>query len=137
MYIWTWKEDYILRDILVRNIIGLSLGFIFILGFVLVEFATVILSISFIGAYVFILGLDLFIKSGFLIGLKNLLDFNKNDIVYYGEKYKIDIKVYGMTCAIFGLWIISCVWQRYYNRGNRFGLKVVKNSNDTLEDKLT
>ncbi|CAO3633290.1 unnamed protein product [Mucor hiemalis] len=132
IYIWTWKEDYVIQNILIRNIIGLSLGFLFILGFVLIEFATVILSISFIGSYVFVLGLDLFIKSGFVIGLKNILDFNRHlhrgvYLDFSKEQYMIDMKVYGMMCAVLGLWIVSTTWQRYYNRGNRFGLRVIEN----------
>lgn len=140
IYIWSWKEDYVIQNILIRNIIGLSLGFLFILGFVLIEFATVILSISFIGSYIFVLGLDLFIKSGFVIGLKNILDFNKHYhhgkyLDFSKEQYAIDIKVYGMMCAVLGLWIVSTTWQRYFNRGNRFGLRVIENTNNTLKIK--
>lgn len=150
LFIWTWKEDFILQDILARNIIGLALGFIFILGFVLIEFATVILSTSLIGAYTFVFGLDLFVKSGFFIGLKTILDFNRHleednnyrDASYAGPMddsskfyahYNIDTKVHGMLFAVIGLWIVSTIWQRHYNSGNRFGLRVIMNSNDTLK----
>lgn len=153
LYIWTWREDFILQDILARNIIGLALGFIFILGFVLVEFATVILSTSLIGAYAFVSGFDLFVKTGFLIGLKNILDFNRhlgenNNYIdastdklmdepskFYAH-YTINTKVHGMLAAVVGLWIVSTIWQRFYNSGNRFGLRVIKNSNDTLKAKF-
>ncbi|KAI7872629.1 uncharacterized protein EV154DRAFT_556467 [Mucor mucedo] len=153
LYIWTWREDFILQDILARNIIGLALGFIFILGFVLVEFATVILSTSLIGAYAFIFGLDLFVKTGFLIGFKNILDFNRHltgnhdyidastakpmdEASRFYAHYTINTKVYGMLAAVVGLWMVSSIWQRYYNSGNRFGLRVIKNSNDTLKAKF-
>lgn len=153
LYIWTWREDFILQDILARNIIGLALGFIFILGFVLVEFATVILSTSLIGAYAFVFGLDLFVKTGFLIGFKNILDFNRHltknhdyidasttkpmdEASKFYAHYTINTKVYGMLTAVVGLWLVSTIWQRYYNSGNRFGLRVIKNSNDTLKAKF-
>lgn len=154
LFIWTWKEDFILKDILARNIIGLALGFIFILGFVLVEFATVILSTSLIGAYTFVFGLDLFINSGFFVGFKNILDFDRHlqepntfvdasvvkplddSSTHFYAHYTINTKVHGMLFAVIGLWVISTFWQRYYNGGNRFGLRVVINTNDSLKTKF-
>lgn len=154
IYIWSWKEDFVFTSILARNIIGLAIVFVFILGFVLVEFVTIILSTSFIGAYVFILGLDLFIETGFLIGFKNILDFNRHlleggENVYvdaaiekptgswdFYARYKITMAVNSMLCGVMGLWILSTFWQRYYNKGRRFGLNVLINTNDTLKDKF-
>ncbi|KAI9255376.1 hypothetical protein EDC94DRAFT_523899 [Helicostylum pulchrum] len=127
---------------------------VFLLGFVFCEFVTVILSTSFMGAYIFILGLDFFLQTGFLIGFKNLLDFDRhlihgNDHVYVDAaiedpknslnryaRYTIDTDVNGMLCAVLGLWILSTLWQRYYNRGRRFGLRVLINSNDSLKEKF-
>jgi hypothetical protein len=131
-FILSWKQDFILTHILARNMIGLALGSLFTLGFVVIEFATVILSLSLIGAYVFVLGLDLFIKTGFLIGLTNILYFNHPPSIPE-TKYTLDVKVYGMLFSVLGLWIVSSVWQRYYNKGDRFGLRVIKNTNNTLK----
>ncbi|KAG2232181.1 hypothetical protein BDF21DRAFT_407551 [Thamnidium elegans] len=154
IYIWTWKEDFVFTNILARNIIGLAIGFVFILGFVLIEFVTIILSTSFIGAYVFVLGLDLFIKTGFLIGFKNILDFNRHlqeggGNVYvdaaierpyssseFYAHYTINTAVNSMLCGVMGLWILSTFWQRYYNYGRRFGLRVIINTNDSLKAKF-
>lgn len=148
LFIWGWKEDFMLQNILARQIIGLGLGFLFILGFVLVEFATIILSLSFMGAYIFILGLDLFMKTGFVIGFRNILYFDRHQYRQGGyldapvklpitdwtdANYKLDTKVYGMLCAVFGLWIVATAWQRWFNRGSRFGLRVIENTNNTLK----
>ncbi|EIE91252.1 hypothetical protein RO3G_15963 [Rhizopus delemar RA 99-880] len=65
-----------------------------------IEFAAVIICMSFLGSYLFILGLDLFIETGFSNSIIKLLQMRSPEKI----KYIIDYKVYGMLGGIFGLW---------------------------------
>lgn len=129
MYIWSWKEDFVIQHALIRQLTSLSIALVFTVTAMVIEFAAVIICMSFLGSYLFILGLDLFIETGFSNSIIKLLQMRSPEKI----KYRIDYKVYGMLGGIFGLWVIACVWQRYFNRGKRFGLRVIKNSNNTLK----
>lgn len=129
LFVWCWRDDFIIRYTLTRHLVSLSITLVFTLSVVVIEFIAVIVSMSFIGAYLFVLGLDVFVQTGFSKGIEDILTFRP----YYKTTYHIDLRVYGMLCSVLGLWIIASVWQMCFNRGKRFGLHVVKNSNDTLK----
>lgn len=137
VFVWAWKDNFIIEIFLIRNIVGLALALIFMLALVFIERATVIVSTSFIGAFAFICGLELLLKTGFLVGILTLFGFEKSKNIRTGfnavDKYKVNMAVIGMLAGIAGLWLIAVVWQRFYNRGKRFGVRTIVNSNDTLE----
>ncbi|KAI9351036.1 hypothetical protein BD770DRAFT_461381 [Pilaira anomala] len=140
IFVWAWKDNFIVENMLIRNIIGLVLGLIFMLALVFIEHATVIISTSFLGAFAFVCGLELLLNTGLLVGIMTLFDFEKSKNVRTGikalDEYKVNMNVTGMLSGIAGLWFIAIVWQRFYNRGKRFGVRTVVNSNDTLEDEF-
>ncbi|OAD05300.1 hypothetical protein MUCCIDRAFT_80391 [Mucor lusitanicus CBS 277.49] len=77
IYIYCWHTDFFLQNIFYRTLFTLSLVVAFILGLIFLEFATVILSMAMVGAYMLALGIDLFVRTGLVKSLEVLLDFNQ------------------------------------------------------------
>ncbi|CAO0800259.1 unnamed protein product [Mucor circinelloides] len=76
IYVCCWHADFFLQNIFHRTLFTLSFVVAFILGLIFMEFATVIISMAMVGAYMLALGIDLFVKTGLVKGLEVLLDFN-------------------------------------------------------------
>ncbi|KAG1445722.1 hypothetical protein G6F56_009816 [Rhizopus delemar] len=127
-FIWSWRENFMIEQVLLRHLASLSVALFFTLTVMIVEFAAVIISMSFLGAWLFIFGLDLFLQTGFSNSILQLLIKARKE-----PRYVIDLKVYGMLSGVLGLWFVACVWQRFFNRGKRFGLRVIENTNNTLK----
>ncbi|KAI9478509.1 MAG: hypothetical protein EXX96DRAFT_571181 [Benjaminiella poitrasii] len=149
IYSCSWQDNFTIPNIYYRSLLGFGIVILFILGYVFLETLTVHLSLAFTGAYIFILGLDLMVDTGFRHGLAILSDFNqaRNSQYYHhvnsftrrgivaatkGVSYHVEWKVQSMLGAVIGLTILSMTWQRYMYKGKRFGLCIVLNSNDTL-----
>jgi hypothetical protein len=146
IYICCWQEDFFLQNIFHRTLFVLSLVVAFILGLIFLEFATVIVSMAIVGAYILTLGVDLFVKTGFVKSLEVILDFNPErnaNSRYHLNKmglgkrsapgnYDPDWKTHYTLGGIIVLVCLSALFQAWYNKGNRFGLRVIRNSNDTL-----
>lgn len=111
------------------------------------EFATVIISMAMVGAYMLALGIDLFVKTGLVKGLEVLLDFNPernanskyhlNKMGLIGKRsapgeYNPDWKTHVTMGCMIAVVCLSALFQAWFNKGNRFGLRVIRNSNDTL-----
>ncbi|KAI9272444.1 hypothetical protein BY458DRAFT_421171, partial [Sporodiniella umbellata] len=65
-----------------------------------VEFATVITSLSFLGAWIFVFGLDLLLQTGFSNCAVQLLLNSEKKHLYY----TINTKVYAMLTSVLALW---------------------------------
>lgn len=124
IFVWCWRADHILYNVYARQFtsVGFSVGGI--LGVQLFEYLTVNLSTSFLGAFCFVLGLDLAVQTGYVNGPRSVLDFNP----HHQRKipYVATNKVYAMLGSVLAIWLIGTIWQVWYNRGRRFGLNVVK-----------
>ena len=83
-----------------------------------IERYVVLFSTSFTGSFIFIVGIDFLSHSGYIAGIKSVLDRNEMHRV----KYTIDKKVYGMMAVIIVLFLISLGWQYFYNRNRGFGV---------------
>ncbi|CAG8486346.1 6391_t:CDS:2 [Ambispora gerdemannii] len=89
-----------------------------IAGFLLMFFfknIMIILSTAFIGAYSIILGLDMFVRTGFKESVRLFMDGN-HDIVYNATW-----KVYLMLAALLALFILGSIFQWSYHRDRHFG----------------
>ncbi|KAI9267973.1 hypothetical protein BDA99DRAFT_504536 [Phascolomyces articulosus] len=120
LFILCWREDLVITQNVARAcfLVAISLffaGVVFFAERYLVLFAT-----SFTGAFIFIVGIDLLSHSGYIAGLKSILDQNP----LHRVKYTIDRKVYAMMAVIIVLFLISIGWQFFYNRGRDFGVNV-------------
>lgn len=123
IFIWCWKEDYILLNVYARQFTSVGFAVGGILLALVCEFVTVVLSTSFIGAYCFMFALDLIIHGGMVDGPRFMLDFRPR--IQEKHLYHVTQKVYAMLGGILGLWVMSMIWQLAYNRGRRFGVNIV------------
>ncbi|OBZ90752.1 hypothetical protein A0J61_01202 [Choanephora cucurbitarum] len=145
LFICGWREDFVIQNFVYRSILALALMTLFVFGLVFTEFIAIVLSTSWIGSCMIGLGIDLLIQTGFVDGLLTLLDFNakRNSENQYHlnqflvkrfapNQYHPDWKVQSLMGGIIGLCLVSSVFQGWFNRGNRFGLNVIRNTNDTI-----
>lgn len=122
IFIFSWRPDHILLNVYARQFTGLGFAIAGILAMYLIEFVTVITSISFLGSYSFIIALDLLIHTGFINGPRSMLDANPHHHV----QYQLSTRIYAMLGGVLGLWLAGAVWHLWFNRGRRFGLDLVK-----------
>lgn len=104
---------------------GVVLGILIILA----ESYTVIFCTAFTGAYLFILGLDLFIHTGLINAFLSIFDGNRNHV----NVYIIRTPVYVMLAFVIVLTLGSFGWQYYWNvisKKKQFGINVEEKSGD-------
>jgi hypothetical protein len=146
IFICCWREDFLIPNLCHRSILLFVLWLLFSLGVVFFEFVTVITSMGFVGSYILFVGVDLFVRTGFTVALETILDFNiernrasryhinsfqKRGIPPY---YNPDWKSRSMMGGVLVICVLSIAWQFWFNKGNRFGLRIIRNSNDTLHN---
>lgn len=91
----------------------------------LLERYIIIFATSFVGAYLFVFGLDLFVHTGFINGFRMILDHNS----WHHVQYMINVNVYLMLGSIIVLTLMAGGWQYYWNvmKLHRFfGINVVE-----------
>lgn len=81
----------------------------------------ILFSTSFTGAYIFIIGIDFLVHTGYLAGIKRILDHNP----LHEVTYTITGKVKAMLAVTIVLAVLSLGWQFLYNRHRAFGVNVV------------
>lgn len=90
----------------------------------LLESYIIIFATSFTGAYLFMLGLDFFVHTGFINAILLIYDGNSN----HYNAYIMNRPVYIMLAFVAVLCVISFIWQYYWNvyKNQRyFGINVV------------
>jgi len=115
LFILAWRSDGLIHSnagriafIVVLTILGLLLACFF-------KNTLIILATAFIGAYAIILGIDLFVKTGFAQSVRAFLDRN-ND-----TPYTTNTKVYLMLAGMVGFFIVGSLFQFRYHRNYQFG----------------
>ncbi|KAI8637499.1 hypothetical protein BD408DRAFT_447583 [Parasitella parasitica] len=146
LYFCCWSENFFFPNIFHRTLFTFGVIFLFILGLVFLEYATVIVSLALVGVHMLAVGIDLYVKTGFLKGIEVLLDFNQErnlhsklqlNTLKFGKRsapgvYHPDWKTHTMMGIMIAVFFLSVVLQAWMNKGNRFGLRIIRNSNDTL-----
>lgn len=125
IFILSWKDNLVITNNVARICFIIGVAIIAGVSVFLLERYIIIFATSFIGAYLFIFGLDLFVHTGFINGFRIILDHNW----WHNVQYMIDVHVYLMLGAVILLTLISCGWQYYWNvmRLHRFfGINVVE-----------
>lgn len=105
---------------------------------VLAESYVVIFATAFTGAYLFILGLDLFIHTGLINAFLSIFDGNK----YHTNIYIIKTPTYVMLAFVIIILLASFIWQYYWNvisRKREFGVEIEekKVEETKVEEKIT
>ncbi|KAI8990988.1 hypothetical protein BDF20DRAFT_842072 [Mycotypha africana] len=123
VFILSWKENLVIQIPVARICFIIGMGVIFGILLILAESYIVIFCTAFTGAYLFILGLDLFIHTGLINAFLSIFDGNKNHV----NIYIIRMQVYVMLAFVIIIMLISFAWQYYWNvysRKKRFGIHV-------------
>ncbi|GBC01196.1 hypothetical protein RclHR1_00410023 [Rhizophagus clarus] len=115
LFILAWRSDGLIHSNAGRIIFIVALA---ILGLLLACFfknSLIILGTAFIGAYAIILGIDLFVRTGFAQSVRAFLDRNDD------TPYATNTKVYLMLAGMLGFFIVGSLFQFSYHRNIQFG----------------
>lgn len=121
VFILSWRSDLV-----ITNLIGRSC---FLGGMALVAGAAtyfmsrkmIFFSTSFVGAYIFMFGVDCLSRTGFIAGPQAMLNRNPNHRV----EYVVSTWIYVMLAMIILMFLISLVWQMIFNAAHHIGLHIV------------
>ncbi|CDS03828.1 hypothetical protein LRAMOSA06783 [Lichtheimia ramosa] len=124
VYIMSWRENLVIQIKVARICFIIGMGVIMIILVVLVESYAIVFATSFTGAYLFILGLDFFVHTGFINAMLLIFDDNPN----HYNVYIMNRPVIVMLAFVTVLTLFSAGWQYYWNfiKNKRFfGINVV------------
>ncbi|KAI8343181.1 hypothetical protein BC941DRAFT_410630 [Chlamydoabsidia padenii] len=125
VFIMSWKESLVIQIKVARICFTVGLGVVLAFAVYLLEMYILIFCTSFLGAYLFIMGLDFFAHTGFVNAWRLLFDGNPN----HYNAYIIWIPTYVMMAMVIFLCLVSMGWQYYWNvmkLNRRFGVHVVE-----------
>jgi hypothetical protein len=125
IFILSWKQDLVIENNVARICFIIGMAIVAGVSVFLLERYIIIFATSFIGAYLFVFGMDLFVHTGFINGFRIILDHNW----WHNVQYYINTNVYVMLGAVIILTLLSCGWQYYWNvmKLHRFfGINVVE-----------
>ncbi|KAI8340135.1 hypothetical protein BC941DRAFT_241002 [Chlamydoabsidia padenii] len=125
VFIMSWKESLVIQIQIARICFIVGLGVVLAFAVYLLECYIIIFSTSFLGAYLFIMGLDFFAHTGFVNAWRLIFDGNPN----HYNAYIIGIPTYVMMAFVIFLCLVSMGWQYYWNvmkLKRRFGVHVVE-----------
>ncbi|KAJ2959261.1 hypothetical protein NQZ79_g5224 [Umbelopsis isabellina] len=108
-----------------------GLVFLFAGSIYVAERYVILFSLSFSGAYMFILGLDLFIHTGFINAPRSILDHNP----CHSITYRMTTGVYVMLAMVIVLTLLAFCWQYYWNvmiMNRCFGVNVIAVKPETV-----
>ncbi|CAO3627852.1 unnamed protein product [Cunninghamella echinulata] len=129
IFVMSWKESLVIQIKIARICFIVGMGVVWAFALYLLECYIVILSTSFIGAYLFIMGLDFFAHTGFLNSWRLIFDGNPTHV----NIYIMGLPTYIMLSFVIVLCLISAGWQYYWNimtLKRRFGVNVVEKKDD-------
>ncbi|PHZ07839.1 uncharacterized protein RHIMIDRAFT_295572 [Rhizopus microsporus ATCC 52813] len=131
VFILSWKDSLTIQIQVARICFIVGMGILFAIFICLAESYFVIFCTSFIGAYIFMLGLDLFAHTGMVNAFLVIFDGNQ----YHHNVYIMRTSVYVMLAFVIFLTIISFIWQYYWNivcKKKGFGI----NLEERVEEKV-
>ncbi|KAI7904094.1 uncharacterized protein BX663DRAFT_432763 [Cokeromyces recurvatus] len=125
LYILCCKSDLLITQTVARAalLVALPVFICFITFFA--EQYVLLFTFAFTGAYCFVVGIDFLAHTGYLAGIKTILDGNP----YHRVLYLFTRNVIIMIAFIPVIFIISFIWQYMYNRGQKFGVIFVGTEN--------
>ncbi|KAI8139597.1 hypothetical protein BJV82DRAFT_626691 [Fennellomyces sp. T-0311] len=127
LYICSWQEDNVITQGVARAVFLAVLPLFMACVTYFAQQYMLLFSTSFAGAYVFIVGIDFLAHTGYLSGIKNMLD-DTHDAPYY-----ISTRVYVMLVMTSVLCLTSLGWQYFYNKASGGGGSPVSRAPDDEE----
>ncbi|KAI8146894.1 hypothetical protein BJV82DRAFT_370378 [Fennellomyces sp. T-0311] len=119
VFIWSWRSDLIIQNVYARQFASVGFSVVAVVAILIAEYVSICILTSFLGAYFFILGLDMAVRTSMLNGVRAQLDATHH------VHYTANNHVYAMLGGVLGLWLISMIFQLLFNRGRRFGLELI------------
>ncbi|CAO3665304.1 unnamed protein product [Rhizopus stolonifer] len=111
VFILSWKESLTIQIQVARICFIVGMGVLFAIFIFLAESYFVIFCTSFIGAYLFMFGIDLFAHTGMVNAFLVIFDGNQ----YHKNVYILRTTVYVMLAFVIFLTLVSFGWQYYWN----------------------
>lgn len=118
MYILCCKVNLLIPQVVARAAFLVALPFFMSFITFFAERYVLLFTFSFVGSYCFIVGVEILAHTGYLAGIKTILDGNP----YHQVMYIISRNVIILICFIPILFAISFGWQFMYNKGEKFGV---------------
>ncbi|KAI8977170.1 hypothetical protein BDF20DRAFT_873353 [Mycotypha africana] len=118
LYIMCCKENLLITPVVARAAFLVALPFFMSLITFFVERYVLLFTFAFVGSYCFVVGIEFLAHTGYLAGIKSILDGN----AYHRVVYVISRNVIIVIAFIPIIFLISFAWQYLYNRGQKFGV---------------
>ncbi|KAI8081563.1 uncharacterized protein BX664DRAFT_317435 [Halteromyces radiatus] len=119
LYICCWREDLVIQSLVARAcfLAAMTVGFAGLTFFL--ERYVILFSTSFLGAYLFFVGVDVLARTGYVAGIRTIVDHNP----LHSVQYVLSRDVYLLLSFTIVLFLISFGWQALMNRGRYFGIR--------------
>lgn len=118
MYIMCCRPNLLITSAVARAAFMVALAFFMSLITFFAEKYVLLLTFSWVGAYCFLVGIEFLAHTGYLAGIKSILDGNK----YHQVVYTISTKTIVLIAFIPIVFLISFAWQYTYNKNLKFGV---------------
>ncbi|CAO3626786.1 unnamed protein product [Cunninghamella blakesleeana] len=131
LFILCWKSDLVIASDIARPcfLAGISILFGAICFFI--ETYIILFATSFVGSFIFIIGIDVLARKGYVAGIRSIIDRNPLHKVHY----EIDRNVYILLSFTIVLFLIAFGWQFLFNRGrDHFGMVYVNQKSLPMVD---
>ncbi|KAG2231988.1 hypothetical protein BDF21DRAFT_364357 [Thamnidium elegans] len=122
MYILCCKVNLLITQVVARAALLVALPFFISFVTFFAEQYVLLFTFAFVGSYCFIVGVEFLAHTGYLAGIKSILDGNP----YHQVVYVISRNVIILIAFIPILFLISFGWQFMYNKGQKFGVIFVE-----------
>ncbi|CAO3596887.1 unnamed protein product [Absidia cylindrospora] len=126
LYICCWKEDLVIVSLVARACFLAAMCVAFACLTFFLERYVILFSTSFVGAFIFFVGVDVLARTGYVTGIRSIIDRNPLHTVHY----ELDRNVYILLAFTIVLFLISFAWQSLMNRGRYFGIRYTPHTGD-------
>lgn len=122
LFILCWKPDLVITSNIARAcfLVGISV----LLGALsfFIETYIILFATSFVGSFIFIIGIDVLARTGYVAGIRSIIDRNGLHQVHY----EMNRNVYILLSFTIVLFLVAFGWQFLFNRGREhFGMVYV------------
>lgn len=122
MYILCCKANLLITQVVARAALLVAVPFFLSFITFFAERYVLLFTFAFVGSYCFIVGVEFLAHTGYLAGIKSILDGNP----YHQVVYTISRNVIILIVFIPIIFVISFGWQFMYNKGQKFGVIFVE-----------
>jgi hypothetical protein len=119
LYICCWKENLVIENLVARACFLAAMCVAFAAMTFFLERYVILFATSFVGAYLFFVGVDVLARTGYVAGIRSIIDRNPLHAVHYS----LGRDVYILLAFTIVLFLISFAWQSLINHGRYFGIR--------------